>query len=211
MTPDDEPSTSPDVQTPAPKKQSFLAAAWGGFWGTRWFVKYPIMVAAVLVVLSALGSTETTTEPAAATQEPTVAAASASGATSGPATSVASAGSATAAPTKATATPGSNLTASQQSAVRSANAYLRISGFSRQGLIDQLSSPFGDKYPVADATVAVDSLNVDWNAQAVKSANAYLRISGFSCQGLIDQLSSQYGDKYTVPQARHGATQVGLC
>ena len=120
--------------------------------------------------------------------------------------------SAAAAATKAATTaPASKLTTSQSAAVRSAKTYLMISGFSQQGLIDQLSSPYGGKFPVEDATVAVDSLNVDWNAQAVKSAKTYLMISGFSCQGLIDQLSSPYGSKYTAEQARYAATQVGLC
>lgn len=105
----------------------------------------------------------------------------------------------------------SNLTPAQRSAVRSANAYLRMSGFSRQGLIDQLSSEYGDKFSVEDATVAVDNLSVDWNAQAARSAAAYLEMSGFSCQGLIDQLSSTHGDKYTVDQASYGATRAGIC
>ena len=107
--------------------------------------------------------------------------------------------------------PASTLTVSQQAAVRSAESYLRFMGFSRQGLIDQLSSEYGDQFPLEDATVAVDSLNVDWNAQAAKSAQSYLDMMGFSCDGLIDQLSSEYGDKYTVEQATYGAQQVGLC
>lgn len=114
-------------------------------------------------------------------------------------------------PATTQAPAGPTLTASQQQAVRSAQSYLKLSGFSRQGLIDQLSSQYGDKFPVADATVAVDSLNVNWNEQAVRSAQSYLKLSGFSCQGMIDQLSSNFGDKYTVEQARYGATQVGLC
>ena len=113
-------------------------------------------------------------------------------------------------PAATTTEPGSNLTPSQQNAVRSAQSYLEISGFSRQGLIDQLSSEF-EQYPVEDATVAVDSLNVDWTAQAVKSAQSYLEISGFSCQGLIDQLSSEFGDQYTIEEATFGATQAGVC
>ena len=118
--------------------------------------------------------------------------------------------------TSTTATPpGSatsrNLTAAQQNAVRSANSYLQLSGFSRQGLIDQLSSEYGDRFSVGDATVAVDSLSVDWNTQAARSAASYLALSGFSCQGLIEQLSSEHGDKYTVEQATHGATQAGIC
>ena len=101
-----------------------------------------------------------------------------------------------------------NLTAAQRNAVRSANSYLQLSGFSRQGLIDQLSSEFGDSYSVGDATVAVNSLSTDWNAQAARSA---VSLSGFSCQGLIDQLSSEFGDKYTVEQATYGATQADIC
>ena len=106
---------------------------------------------------------------------------------------------------------GPSLTGPQKNAVRSAKNYLSVMGFSRQGLIDQLSSSAGDGYSVADATAAVDSLNADWNANAVKSAKHYLSISGFSCQGLIDQLSSAYGDKYTVEQATFGAQQAGAC
>ena len=63
-----------------------------------------------------------------------------------------------------------SLTGPQSNAVRSAKQYLSISGFSRNGLIQQLSSDAGDGYKVADASVAVDSLNIDWNQQAVRSA-----------------------------------------
>ena len=105
----------------------------------------------------------------------------------------------------------SDLTTSQQNAVAAAKSYLSVSGFSRQGLIDQLSSSAGDGYSVNDATVAVDSLQVDWNAQAVRSAKSYLQMTSFSCQGLIDQLSSSAGEKFTMAQAQYAAHQVGLC
>jgi hypothetical protein len=104
-----------------------------------------------------------------------------------------------------------NLTVAQRNAVRSANSYLQLSGFSHRGLIDQLSSEFGDQFGVEDATVAVDSLSIDWSTQAARSAASYLKLSGFSCEGLIEQLSSQHGDKYTVEQATYGATQAGIC
>ncbi|WP_333882851.1 Ltp family lipoprotein [Sphingobium yanoikuyae] len=107
--------------------------------------------------------------------------------------------------------PASRLTGPQQHAVRSAEDYLRISGFSHDGLIDQLSSDAGEGYGVADATAAVDSLNIDWNEQAARSAQQYLRISGFSCNGLIEQLSSDSGDNYTRSQAAYGAKQAGAC
>jgi hypothetical protein len=114
-------------------------------------------------------------------------------------------------PTTTTPAPESNLTPSQQNAVRSAESYLDFMSFSRQGLIDQLSSEYGEQFPVEDATVAVDSLNADWNAQAAESAQSYLDMSGFSCQGLIDQLASEYGSQFTVEQATYGATQAGIC
>lgn len=105
----------------------------------------------------------------------------------------------------------SGLTGPQMNAVRSAEQYLSMSGFSRDGLIEQLSSDAGDGYSVVDATAAVDSLSVDWNENAARSARQYLSMSGFSCSGLIEQLSSSAGDKYTTEQATYGARQAGAC
>lgn len=105
----------------------------------------------------------------------------------------------------------SGLTSAQKNAAKSAESYLEFSGFSRQGLIDQLSSEYGDKFAVEDATAAVESLDVDWNLEAVESAKSYLEMQGFSCQGLIEQLSSEFGDKYTLEEATYGATEAGAC
>lgn len=107
--------------------------------------------------------------------------------------------------------PQSNLTGPQRNAARSARSYLDMSGFSRKGLIHQLSADAGEGYEVADATAAVDSLNVDWNEQAVRSAKQYLEMSGFSCKGLIEQLSSSAGEKYSKAEATYGAKQAGAC
>jgi hypothetical protein len=104
-----------------------------------------------------------------------------------------------------------SLTGPQRNAVRSANDYLSMMAFSRDGLIEQLSSSYGEGYDRTDATAAVDSLSVDWNAQAVRSAEQYLSMMGFSCTGLIEQLSSDAGEKYTQSQAAYGAQQAGAC
>ncbi len=104
-----------------------------------------------------------------------------------------------------------SLTGQQRNAVRSAQQYMNMTGFSRDGLIQQLSSDAGDGYSVADATAAVDSLSIDWNDNAARSARQYLEMSGFSCNGLIEQLSSSAGDKYTVDQATYGAREAGAC
>ena len=111
----------------------------------------------------------------------------------------------------ATPTWAESLTGPQENAVRSAKEYLSIQSFSRRGLIQQLSSSAGSGYTVADATVAVDSLHIDWDKEAVKSAKEYLSIQGFSCRGLIQQLSSSAGSGYTVSQATYGAQQTGAC
>ena len=86
-----------------------------------------------------------------------------------------------------------------------------MSGFSRDGLIDQLSSSFGNGYSKEVATVAVDSLEADWNEQAKRAAAEYLQMQGFSCRELIGQLSSSYGNKFTKAQAAYGAKQAGAC
>lgn len=103
------------------------------------------------------------------------------------------------------------LTGPQRNAVRAAQQYLSISAFSRNGLIDQLSSSAGSGFDKNDATIAVDSLNVDWNQEAVKSAKQYLQLMGFSCKGLVQQLSSPAGGKFTEKQAIFGAQRAGAC
>lgn len=106
---------------------------------------------------------------------------------------------------------GSQLTAQQKNAVRSAESYLSFKGFSRTGLIQQLSSDAGEGFDVEDATVAVDSLDVDWNEQAARAAESYLDFKGFSCKGLQEQLSSKAGEGFTAEQAEFGAKQAGAC
>lgn len=107
------------------------------------------------------------------------------------------------------------MTMSQQNAVKEALSYLDSLAFSRQGLIDQLSSQYGSQFPRADAKFAVEVVekyySIDWNEQAVKAARSYLDSQSFSCQGLIDQLSSQYGSQFTREEATYGANSVGLC
>ena len=92
-----------------------------------------------------------------------------------------------------------------------AKDYLNLEGFSQQGLIDQLDSPDGGQFSVSDATVAVDSLNLNWNNEAVQSAKDYMNLEPMSCDALIAQLDSPDGGQYTVAQATYGAQQAGDC
>ena len=90
-----------------------------------------------------------------------------------------------------------------------AKGYLSFEAFSRLGLIAQLDSPDGDGYSVHNATVAVNSMRVNWNAQAVKAAKGYIAMEAFSCSDLIQQLDSPDGDQFTVAQATYGADHSG--
>jgi hypothetical protein len=96
----------------------------------------------------------------------------------------------------------SKITSAMENAIGTAESYLDYTAFSRTGLIDQLEF---EGYATADATFAVDYLNVDWNKQAVKSAEDYLDYSSFSRQGLIDQLVFE---GFTYDQAVYGVNKA---
>jgi len=115
-------------------------------------------------------------------------------------------------PASTSTPPASRMTAAQQQAVESARNYLSLgTGFSRAGLIQQLSSSDGSGFPRAVAIFAVDHLHVNWNEQAVEAAKNYMSLgTGFSRAGLIQQLSSSDGSGFTPAQAVYAANKVGL-
>jgi hypothetical protein len=104
------------------------------------------------------------------------------------------------------------MTPAQLQAVLAAKNYLSLgSGFSRVGLIKQLTSSYGAGFTMAMAVFAVNSLHVNWNAQAVLAAKNYLSLgSGFSRAGLIKQLTSSYGAGFTYAQALYAVHKAGL-
>lgn len=104
----------------------------------------------------------------------------------------------------------SKITLAMENALASAQDYLDYTAFSRLGLIDQLSSEYGEGFLLEDATWAVSQLRVDWRQQAVLSAKGYLDYSSFSRQGLIDQLSSAYGEQFTLEEAIYAVNKIGL-
>lgn len=90
--------------------------------------------------------------------------------------------------------------------------YLQISGFSRQGLIDQLTSEWGNNFSVEDATKAVDALEangeVDWNEQAVISAMNYIESMSYSEKTTLEELQSEYTGKFTKEQAEYAIKYI---
>ncbi len=104
--------------------------------------------------------------------------------------------------TSETSASASQFTRSQENAVASAESYLSFSAFSRSGLIDQLEF---EGFANAEAALAVDYLEVDWNAQASLSAESYLDSSAFSKSGLSKQLEFE---GFTSNQAAHAVNSV---
>jgi hypothetical protein len=180
--------TPPGPAAPERKKGALRRHPWRTFFGT----------VAVLAIAGSAASTAAGggSSPAPANKP----------AASAPTASVPSSAPAAAKPAKQT----QHYTMSQQQAIGSAKDYLAMTGFSRAGLIDQLSSSAGDGFSKADARFAVDHLHVNWNQQAVRSAKDYLHMTHFSRAGLIEQLSSSAGDGYTKAQAIYAVNHVGL-
>ena len=99
-------------------------------------------------------------------------------------------------------TSASQLNRAEENAIRSAESYLQFAAFSRSGLINQLEF---EGFTNAEATLAVDSLGVDWNKQAMLSAESYLDYSAFSQSGLVEQLEFE---GFTSAQATHGVNAI---
>jgi hypothetical protein len=96
------------------------------------------------------------------------------------------------------------LTRSEENAIASAEDYLSFMAFSRSGLIAQLEF---EGFTTAEATLAVDSIDVSWRDQAWKSAEDYLDFMPFSRSELIDQLIYE---GFTPEQATWGVDKTGL-
>lgn len=90
-----------------------------------------------------------------------------------------------------------------RNALKAAERYTSIKGFSYNGLYEQLTSEYGEGYPPEAAQYAVDNLDVDWNEQALKAAKSYQEIMPMSDDGLFEQLTSEHGEGFTPEQAQY--------
>ena len=85
-----------------------------------------------------------------------------------------------------------------------AENYISYTAFSKTSLITQLEF---EGFDTADASYAVEQIDVDWRDQAVKMAENYLDYTAFSRSGLIEQLKFEgVSDEF----ATYAVDQVGL-
>jgi hypothetical protein len=96
-----------------------------------------------------------------------------------------------------------SVTMGERNALDKAHDYLRVSHFSREGLIGQLEYA---GFTHSEAVYGVDHCGADWFEQAAGKAEDYLRVSSFSRARLIDQL--EYAG-FTHEQAVYGVEAVG--
>lgn len=104
------------------------------------------------------------------------------------------------------------MTIAQENAYQSAKNYIDTMAFSKKGLMEQLTSEYGENYEKKDARFAIRLLQkrgeVNWKDEAVESAKNYLDTQSFSKDGLYDQLVSDYGEGFTEKQARYAVDKV---
>lgn len=119
----------------------------------------------------------------------------------------------TAAPTKPAAAPTTEskqaaVPVEHRSALKKAESYVDLMHMSKQGVYDQLTSDYGEKFSAAAAQYAVDNLKADWNAQALASAKNYQDTMHMSPSAIHDQLTSEYGEKFTVAEADYAIAHL---
>lgn len=91
--------------------------------------------------------------------------------------------------------------AEYSSALTKAESYSELLHMSKDGIYDQLTSEYGEKFSPEAAQYAVDTMDADWNANALAKAKSYQETMAMSPDAIHDQLTSEYGEKFTEEQA----------
>ena len=79
---------------------------------------------------------------------------------------------------------------------------------SKQGIYDQLTSEYGEKFPADAAQYAIDNVEADWNANAFEKAKLYRDQGSMSKSAIHDQLISQYGEQFTESEADYAIANL---
>lgn len=90
-----------------------------------------------------------------------------------------------------------------QNALNKAKMYSDTMKMSKQGIYDQLTSEYGEKFPAEAAQYAVDHLQADYNANALAKAKSYQETMSMSSSAIYDQLVSSAGEKFTPEEAQY--------
>jgi hypothetical protein len=80
---------------------------------------------------------------------------------------------------------------------------------SKQGIYNQLTSQYGEKYSAEAAQYAVDNLKADYNANALEKAKSYQKNMAMSPEAIRQQLTSANGEKFTPEEADYAIQHLG--
>ena len=95
-----------------------------------------------------------------------------------------------------------------KSALSKATAYASTQHMSKQGVYDQLTSEYGEKFSAEAAKYAIDNIKSDWNANALAKAKSYQEMQSMSPAAIHDQLTSDYGEKFTQAEADYAVQHL---
>lgn len=90
-----------------------------------------------------------------------------------------------------------------KNALNKAKLYSQSMHMSKQGIYDQLISPYGENFPEDAAEYAVNNLVADYNKNALAKAKIYYNEMSMSKQSVYDQLTSSYGEQFTASEAQY--------
>lgn len=90
-----------------------------------------------------------------------------------------------------------------QSALSKAQDYSYLMHMSKQGIYEQLTSEYGEKFSPQAAQYAVDHLQAAYKANAIAKANDYQKTMNMSPEAIRDQLTSDSGEKFTPDEANY--------
>lgn len=88
-----------------------------------------------------------------------------------------------------------------KNALKKAEMYAKTMAMSKKGIYDQLTSEYGENFPVEAADYAMSNLEYDWKANALEKAKTYQETMSMSTEAIRDQLVSEYGERFTQEEA----------
>ena len=95
-----------------------------------------------------------------------------------------------------------------KSALTKAESYSNMMHMSKQGIYDQLTSEYGEKFSPEAAQYAIDNMQADWNANALEKAKSYQEQMAMSPEAIRDQLVSDSGEKFTQEEADYAIANL---
>ncbi len=95
-----------------------------------------------------------------------------------------------------------------KSALKKADLYSSTMHMSKQGIYDQLTSEYGEKFSPEAAQYAINNVQADWNENALKKAETYQKTMSMSPAKIHDQLTSEYGEKFTQEEADYAIANL---